>query len=299
MPSDVRIAVDEALVQRLIAAQFPQWAALAIRPVDRPGWDNRTFRLGDDKKVRLPSAERYAAQATKEHRWLPLLASMLPLAVPVPLALGEPAEDYEWPWSVQSWLEGEPATRERVADMRQLAASLAQFLIALQRIPARDGPAAGPHSFFRGGPLSTYDAEMRASLAALHDELNVAAATAVWDASLAAQWRGLPVWVHGDIAAGNLLVREGQLHAVIDFGCCAVGDPACDLVIAWTFLDGESQALFRTAVGADPATWARARGWALWKAVRVLCGDPAGASMHHEARSVVDAVLAEHRQGER
>jgi aminoglycoside phosphotransferase (APT) family kinase protein len=297
--SNPRVPIDAPLVRRLLAAQFPQWAELAIRPVDRPGWDNRTFRLGDDKKVRLPSAARYAEQAAKEHRWLPRLAAMLPLRVPMPLALGEPGEGYNWPWSVQTWLDGGPATLERVDDLRQLAADLAQFLVALQQVPADDGPLAGAHSFFRGGALSSYDAEMRRGLAVLRAELDVAAAIAAWDAALASQRLGQPVWVHGDVAAGNLLVRDGRLHAVIDFGCCAVGDPACDLVIAWTFLAEEARAQFRTIVAADSATWARARGWALWKAVRVLSGDPAGASALEQARHVIGEVLAEHRQAAR
>jgi aminoglycoside phosphotransferase (APT) family kinase protein len=288
--------IDSELVRRLLAAQFPQWAGLAVRPVEPGGWDNRTFRLGDDKKVRLPSAARYAEQAAKEQRWLPRLAPMLPLRVPVPIALGEPGEGYPWPWSVQQWLEGDAATLGRLGDLRRLAADLGQFLVALQRIPAQDGPAAGAHSFFRGGPLRTYDTEMRQCLVALRAALDVAAATATWDAALASRWSGQPVWVHGDVAAGNLLVRGGRLCAVIDFGCCAVGDPACDLVIAWTFLTGESRDAFRMSVGADRATWARARGWALWKAVRVLSGDPAGASVHDQARQVIGEILAEHRQ---
>jgi aminoglycoside phosphotransferase (APT) family kinase protein len=202
---------------------------------------------------------------------------------------------------VQAWLDGDPATPVRVGDLHQLAADLGQFLVALQQIPTNDGPAddapaAGAHSFFRGGPLGTYDSETRRCLAALHTEVDVAAATAVWDAALASRWSRQPVWVHGDVAAGNLLVRDGRLRAVIDFGCCAVGDPACDLVIAWTFFDGESRALFRTIVAPDSATWARARGWALWKAVRVLSGDPAGASQHQQARQVIREVLAEYRE---
>jgi aminoglycoside phosphotransferase (APT) family kinase protein len=210
--------------------------------------------------------------------------------------LGAPGEGYPWPWSVQRWLDGETAKHERVADLRAFAASLAQFLLALQRISAADGPAAGPHSFFRGGPLTVYDAETRRGLEGLRNALDITAAAAAWDAAVASRWHGPAVWVHGDIAVGNLLVKDGRLHAVIDFGSCAVGDPACDLVIAWTFLSGDSRALFRTAVAADDATWARARGWALWKALLTLADGAAQRSAREHARRVVAEVVAEHTQ---
>ena len=258
----------------------------------RPGWDNRTFRLGDALKVRLPSARRYVAQVEKEHRWLPRLAPHLPVAVPAPLAVGAPGEGYPWPWSVQCWLAGDTAAHGRIPDATGFAIDVARFLLALQRAPA-DGPAAGEHSFHRGGSLAVYDAETRRCIAALADEIDAAAATAGWEAALAAEFRGPPVWVHGDIAVGNLLLRDGRLAAVIDWGSSAVGDPACDLVIAWTFFAGASRAAFRAAVQADEMTWARARGWALWKALLVAAG---GGSVHPaEAppRQVAAAVIAE------
>jgi aminoglycoside phosphotransferase (APT) family kinase protein len=288
------ITVD--LVRRLIAAQFPQWAALPIRPVQFDGWDNRTFHLGPDMSVRLPSAAGYVAQVKKEHRWLPRLAPHLPLPIPVPLAMGVPGEGYPWPWSVYRWLDGEVATVARIADLRAFAATLARFLTALEGIDASGGPAAGPHSFWRGGPLTVYDAETRQTIAALDGEIDPAAATAVWEAALNATWPGPPVWVHGDVAVGNLLVTAGRLSAVIDFGCAAVGDPACDLVIAWTLLAGESRAAFVAGLPVEEAAWARGRGWALWKALITLAGslhtDPEKAE---EARRVITAVLADHR----
>ena len=296
MPAD-RFAVDAPLVARLIAAQFPRWAGLPVRPVEPGGWDNRTFRLGDDLSVRLPSAEAYAAQVAKEHRWLPRLAPLLPLLIPVPLALGRPDEGYPWPWSVYRWLDGEPAAPERIADPRRFATELARFLAALQRIDPAGGPPPGPHNFYRGGPLTVYDAETRRAIAALRDGIDAEAATATWEAALRAPWPGPPVWVHGDVAAGNLLLRHGRLSAVIDFGCTGVGDPACDTTIAWTLLSGESRAAFRAALPLDRATWARGRGWALWKALITLAAhrhtDPATAGT---ARRVVDEVLAEHQR---
>jgi aminoglycoside phosphotransferase (APT) family kinase protein len=288
--------VDVALVGRLIARQFPQWAHLPVEPVADDGWDNWTFRLGDRMKVRLPSDEGYAEQAEKEGVWLPRLAPHLPVAIPVPLGLGQPGAGYPWHWSVYEWLEGEPADRGNVADLTAFAEAVAGFLQALQRIEASGGPAPGPHNFFRGAPpMSIYGEEARRSVDALAASINAPAAHAVLDAAEAAAWFGPPVWVHGDIATGNLLVRDGQLSAVIDFGCLAVGDPACDMVIAWTFLDGASRQAFRRAVDADPAMWARARGWAVWKAALVLASNSPSQASENHPRTVIEAAIAEHR----
>jgi aminoglycoside phosphotransferase (APT) family kinase protein len=264
-----RPRIDEPLVRRLVAAQFPAWAGL---PVTRlaSGHDNRSFRLGETMLVRLPSAETYTPQAEKEQRWLPVLAPQLPLPIPAPLAVGQPGEGYPWRWQVLRWIDGETAAAAPALDLTRLARDLAGFLAALQRIAAADGPAAGPHSFWRGGPLSIYDAETRAAIAALGAQIDAPAATAIWDAALAARWDGRPVWFHGDVAPGNLIARDGRLAAVIDFGCCGVGDPACDLVIAWTCLDAPARAAFRAALPLDDACWTRASGWALWKALIVL-----------------------------
>ena len=290
------VEIDVCLVRRLIAAQFPAWAHLPVRPVEPGGWDNKTFHLGDDLAVRLPSAEPYAAQVDKEHRWLPRLAPFLPLSIPAPLAKGNPGDGYPWRWSVYRWLEGEIATIDRIADTREFAATLAHFLTCLHRIDPSGGPVPGPHNFCRGGPLATYDAETRRVIAALSGAIDGATAAAAWEAALSATWHGSPVWLHGDVAAGNLLVTAGRLSAVIDFGCSGVGDPACDLTIAWTLFSGESRDAFRAALPLDSATWARARGWALWKALIALAA-PVGAYAVEavNARYVVDEVLAEHR----
>jgi len=214
------VDINVSLVRRLIAAQFPQWAGLPVTPVVLQGWDNRTFRLGKEMSVRLPSAERYTLQVEKEHRWLPKLAPLLPLPIPVPLAKGAPAAGYPWHWSVYRWLDGEPATAERIADLPQFATALAEFLTALQRIDSAGGPPPGRHNFFRGGPLTVYDAETRQAIAALDGKIDTDAASAMWEEALRATWHGSPVWLHGDVAAGNLLV-EGAIkcrHRLRDFG---------------------------------------------------------------------------------
>src|SRR4051812_13599063 len=158
------VNIDVSLVGRLVATQFPHWADLPIEPVEFGGWDNRTFHLGRDMTGRLPSAAAYALQVEKEHRWLPKLAPLLPLPIPVPLAMGRPADAYPWHWSVYRWLDGEIATIERIADLPQFATTLAEFLIALQRIDAAGGPPPGRHNFFRGGPLTVYDGETRQAI---------------------------------------------------------------------------------------------------------------------------------------
>ncbi|HEX5689930.1 MAG TPA: aminoglycoside phosphotransferase family protein [Roseiflexaceae bacterium] len=287
--SDVRI--DAALVHRLVAAQFPQWADLPIAPVAFGGWDNRTFHLGERMTVRLPSAADYALQVEKEQRWLPWLAPQLPLPIPTPLAIGQPSEEYPWPWSIYNWLDGDVATVERIADLRQFATTLAHFLRALQRADASGGPPPGQHNFFRGASLAVYDGETRQAIAALGNTIDGAAATRQWEAALAAPWHGPPVWFHGDVAAGNLLVKDGKLCAVIDFGMCGVGDPACDLKIAWMLLTGESREIYRATLG-DDAMWMRGRGWALWKALILLAGGGDGSHVR-VARQVLDELLTD------
>jgi aminoglycoside phosphotransferase (APT) family kinase protein len=288
--------IDTALVRRLLRAQFPQWADLPLTEATPQGWDNRTFRLGETLSVRLPSAAGYVAQVAKEQRWLPVLAPQLPLPIPVPLAQGAPSDYFPWPWSIYRWQPGATARIERIADLEAFATTLAYFLRTLQQIDPTGGPLAGPHNFYRGGSLATYDAETRRTLATLSDTIDAKAALAVWEAGLATPWHRPPVWVHGDVAVGNLLVHQGQLSAVIDFGCCGVGDPACDLVIAWTFFASKSRATFRAHLPLDNATWRRGRCWALWKALITLAeyrtSDAAKAA---DAHRVIDAVIREAR----
>jgi aminoglycoside phosphotransferase (APT) family kinase protein len=223
-----KITADVAA--RLIAGQFPQWAALPVVPVKLNGWDNMTFRLGDELSIRLPSADKYTAQVSKEHRWLPVLAPRLPLPIPEPVAMGRPSDEFPQPWSVYRWIAGEPATADR--------------------------------------------------------------------------WEQAPVWVHGDVTGSNLLSADGELRAVIDFGSAAIGDPACDLVMEWTFFTGDSAAVFRRGLHLDEATWARGRGWALWEALREIGGENKGHGdgqdaahrfgWRHSPRQIVDLVIADH-----
>ena len=285
-------AIDAALARRLIDSQFPRWSHLAITKVALDGWDNRTFRLGPELSVRLPTGDWYAEQVEKEQRWLPVLAPQLPLPIPTPVAKGEPGEGFPYPWSVYRWLDGEPAARAQPRDMPGFASALAGFLSALGRADATGGPPPGQHNFYRGGPLSTYEREALEAIEALGDEIPRRAVTRVWDDAMSSSWDRAPVWLHGDVATGNLLVRDGRLAAVIDFGCSGVGDPACDTVIAWTFFSGASRAAFRARLGVDRDTWSRGRGWALWKALITLADAPEAAQPRRDIRE----ILADHAQ---
>jgi aminoglycoside phosphotransferase (APT) family kinase protein len=256
---DDELDIDVALVRRLLAGQLPQWAGLPLDRVESAGTDNAIFRLGDGMAVRLPRIHWATGQPDKEHEWLPRLAPLLPLAIPCPLAKGAPAEGYPWKWSVYRWLEGENAVAERIADPQQAAIDLARFVAALQRIDTTGAPPAS-----RGVPLETRDEPTRNAIASLHDTIETDAVTAAWEAALEAPARhGSPVWVHGDLQSGNLLAVRGRLSAVIDFGGLGVGDPACDVMPAWTYPSAETRDAFRAEFSVDDATWARARGWAV------------------------------------
>ena len=287
--------IDAAVARRLVDSQFPQWSGLPIAGVEHDGWDNRTFRLGSELSVRLPSGDWYAQQVAKEQRWLPVLAPQLPLPIPVPVAEGEPDAWFPYPWSVYRWLDGELSAHARIADMPGFAATLAGFLGALGRVDATGGPEPGRHNFFRGGPLATYAEETHAAIAALGGEIPREAVERVWEDAMSTAWERDPVWFHGDVATGNLLVRDGRLAAVLDFGSSGVGDPACDTVIAWTFFSGASRARFRAEYDADAGTWSRGRGWSLWKALISLVGhlenDSPDAAL---ARRDIEQVLADH-----
>ncbi|MEV7623196.1 aminoglycoside phosphotransferase family protein [Actinoplanes sp. NPDC089786] len=287
VPVPKRDEVGEDQVRRLVAEQFPQWAGLPVTRVAASGWDNQTFHLGDRMSVRLPSAAEYAQAVAKEHRWLPALAPHLPLPIPTPLACGQPGAGYPFVWSVYGWVDGSPATADQIADPVRFATDLAGFLAALRAVDSDGGPRPGLHNWFRGGPLATYDEQTRDALTRLTGHIDVALARAVWTAALDATWDGVDRWFHGDVADGNLLQRDGQLAAVIDFGTCGVGDPACDLVVAWTLLTPEARSAFRSRLAADDAEWSRGRGWALWKALILLADNPADVG----AARVLDEIL--------
>lgn len=268
MNTPIRPPISIALVQALVKAQFPQWSHLPIEPVACSGWDNRTFHLGTNMSVRLPSAEGYASQPEKEYTWLPQLAPYLSMPISQPLALGKPSQEYPWNWSIHQWIEGESANSLLLSEnqLETMALPLAEFLNELHTIPTKNGPTAGLHNYYRGAHPSVYDAEARSTITQLHHCIDKKAVMQLWEKAIDSQWENPPVWVHGDFSRGNILMKEEKVTAVIDFGCMGIGDPACDLVLAWTLFNYKSRSIFQSTLPLDENTWHRARGWALWKA---------------------------------
>jgi aminoglycoside phosphotransferase (APT) family kinase protein len=213
--------------------------------------------------------------------------------------MGTPSHDYPWYWSVYRWIPGEASSQESIDSLPDFSRRLAAFLASLQRIDAASGPPPGSTNFYRGGSLSIYDDQARSAIAALGGRINTGAADRVWSAAISTCWEWPPVWVHGDIAVGNLLLNRGTLAAVIDFGQLAVGDPACDLAIAWTLLRGDDRETFRKTLALDSSTWQRSRAWALWKAMIVAAGmTTTNADEGMLCWQVIDEVLADHAQTE-
>jgi aminoglycoside phosphotransferase (APT) family kinase protein len=232
--------------------------------------------------VRLPSAASYAPQVEKEQKWLPILAKKLSLTISIPVANGNPTEEYPWSWSIYKWLEGEQLSHNNIDNLNHLAKDLGSFLNELQAIDASGGPLAGKHNFYRGRSFSTYNEESLNAIENNKGTFDGGLLSEIWNIALESEWKSEPVWVHGDIAPGNLLVKDGKLCAVIDFGILGVGDPSCDAAIAWTFLDDTSRKVFKNNINLDEGTWNRARGWALWKAL-----------ITYDAHIETDKVIAE------
>jgi aminoglycoside phosphotransferase (APT) family kinase protein len=253
---------DEALVRGLLVEQFPQWAELPLERVASSGTDNAIYRLGARLAVRLPRVPCSAGQTEKDLEWLPKLAPQLPLALPVPLALGHPGRGFPWTWGVYEWIDGASARLELLADACECATQLAEFVLALRRVELPGGPGVGAG---RGRPLSERDAQVREAIGQLEGEIDVAAVTRAWEQDLKAPlFAGAAQWTHGDLLPGNLVVgRDGRLSAVIDWACLGLADPACDLITAWSLFTGTSREAFRERLGVDDGTWARGRGWAL------------------------------------
>jgi aminoglycoside phosphotransferase (APT) family kinase protein len=280
------VEIDETLVRELLAEQFPAWADLPLSRVEPSGTVNAIFRLGDELALRLPRRKGPTEAGGKELHWLPRLAPRLPLEVPVPVTQGRPSADYPWFWDVYTWVDGATAPVEEI-DALQAARDLAALIAALQAID----PTGGPRG--RGIPLAERDPEFRYWLARFDGDPRV---TEEWARALAAPpWRGRPVWHHGDLDARNWLVRNGRIRAVIDWGSMGVGDPACDVMVAWKLHSHEARDAFREALPTDDATWQRARGWALSQGVAALSyyTPENNATLYREAETWLELVLSE------
>jgi len=261
------------LAKKLIANQFPEYANLDIVSVEKQGHDNRTYRLGPDLLIRMPVAGSYALKVPKEHKLLPKLSSQLSINIPEPIKIGAPSKDYPYPFSIYKWLEGQSANHLTIDDtiLESIALQLANFLKELELIDEVDGPTPGQHNWWRGDHISIYDKGAREQIAHLADVIDRNEALDLWIKACATKWHKPSVWIHGDFSSGNILIKDNKLSGVIDFGGMGIGDPACDLVIAWTFLKDKSRSIFKESIDLDDATWLRAKAWALWKATFELC----------------------------
>lgn len=283
------IAVTAELAHALLMEQHADLAELRVTWL-ASGWDNEIFRLGDDLLVRLPRRAVAAPLEENEQRWLPALAADLPLPVPVPRRAGTPSEHlgYPWSWSVRPWFEGVPAEHAGAVDPEALAVALGGFLAALHQ-PA---PSDAPPNPYRGVPLADRSAQLERDLQRPGTDVDAAAVRSAWAALVdTSRWGGPPLWLHGDVHPLNLLVHNGILSAVIDFGDLTAGDPASDLAVAWMLLPPTSRNAFRQACGAvDDPTWARARGWALALGVSMAGGDDRVRTIGERS---ISAVLAD------
>jgi aminoglycoside phosphotransferase (APT) family kinase protein len=282
------IVTDGALVQRLIAARHPQWANLPVRRLTVHGTDNAMYRLGDHMVVRMPKIDWAVDGIAKEWRWLPRLSPYLPVAIPVPLALGEPADEYPYPWSVTTWVPGRNPVVGNLPDPAFLARDIARFIRAMQRVDLPDGPATGK-------TLRERDPQVRSDIEALRDEIDADAVSAVWEEALALpDHDGPPVWVHADVAPGNLLLHADRLSGVIDFTGVGVGDPSIDMQVAWNLLPPHARPTLKDALDVDDATWLRARGRALAQAlVQLPYYKETNIPLATNARHVIRQVLTE------
>ncbi len=261
-----------ALVSKLIADQFSEYAHLPVTPVEKQGHDNRTYKLGENMLVRMPTTKTYALKVPKEQELLPRLKPYLTMVIPEPIEMGYPSSDYPFHFSIYKWLEGASANNLKIDDknLESIALQLAKFLKELQAINEVDGPAPGQHNWWRGDHVSVYDDGARKQIHELFEVIDEDKAVALWDRACNTRWNKAPVWIHGDFASGNIIIKNKKLAGVIDFGGMGVGDPACDLVIAWTFLGGKTREIFMETIGLDNDTWLRAKAWALWKATYEL-----------------------------
>lgn len=284
---DDEVVADAELVRGLLVRQFPTWSDLTLEVVPPTGTDNVIFRLGSSLVVRMPRIKAATTQVARDQEWLPQIAAHLPCPIATPMAVGLPDLGYPFPWAIHACL---PGTNPTPGDHPGLARDLAGFVVALRALT--DGPPSS-----RPGPLATRDEAFRQSLATLRGEVKGAQVLDVWEHCLGAPtYDAAPVWRHADLTPGNLLVEDGRLAAVIDFGPSGLGDPAVDLVPAWRVLRGHSREVFRSLVGGDQGTWARARGWALSIAVLELAYYRTRSSaLADAARTAISEVL--HWQG--
>lgn len=289
-----QVDIDTALVRGLVDAQFPQWAGLPLEPVDSGGLVNAIYRLGSDLSVRLPHRPAINDIVQREQEKLAALAPFLPVAIPAVEAIGSPTEAFPGTWSVHRWLPGTHPAPDALADPRGLAADLAAFVDAFRRIDLADRAPVYLGERRTRDSMVSMDSSTRQALGELEGVIDTRAALASWEESLAAPYDGREVWVHSDLTPTNLLVSpEGRLTAVLDFETCGVGDPSCDLFVAWNPLPAKVRDEFRAALDVDDATWLRGRGRVLSQALITLPHfKDTNPAMANNKRHVIREVLA-------
>ena len=273
MTIDKALNVNLNLAHKLIAQQFPEYKHLPIISVKKQGHDNRTFRLGKDKLIRIPTAAEYALKVPIEQELLPKLKPYLTVAIPEPIKMGVPSCDYPFHFSIYKWLDGESANNLEIDSkhLEPIAKQLVEFLKELHSITDIAGPTPGQHNWWRGSHINVYEEDVRQQIYQLKDLIDRDKAIQLWEKACKTKWNKSPVWIHGDFSSGNIIIKGASLIGAIDFGGMGVGDPACDLVIAWTFLNGKSRQIFLESLGIDDDTWLRSKAWCLWKATFELC----------------------------
>lgn len=255
-------------IKLIIHEQFPEYDNLEIRMVKQSGHDNQSYHLGNRLSLRFPSAEEYSTQVIKEYKYCKMLQIKISIPITKPIALGIPSKYFPYHFSINQWIEGDTVTHTNV-DKNQLAVDLAHFLHDLHKCDTQEGPQPGKHNFYRGGLLSVYHDETIQAIRNCVD-FDKDKCLSIWMKGINSEYKDKPVWIHGDLEVGNILVRKSKLVAVIDFGNMAIGDPACDVVMAWTYFDQRSRKIFLNTLNLDTQTIDRARSWALWKALITL-----------------------------
>lgn len=257
---DGELHIDVALVQQLLAEQFPERAGAFIREVESTGTVNAIYRVGEDACARLPRLALWQAGLQREARWLPWLGERLSLPIPQPIGGGRPNDRYPLSWALYRWIDGEPSA-DGVVDEPRAARDLARFVLSLRQLDPSGAPPAGRR------PLRQLNEETRAAIEAGRALIDADAALAVWDDAVqASAWDGAGVWIHADLLRPNILMASGRIGAILDFGSAGVGDPAADVIAAWSVFGPLGRAPYRSALNVDDATWRRARGFALHQA---------------------------------
>ena len=288
--------INTNLITKLIDNQFPEYKNLSIKPVKKQGWYNRTYRLGKNKLIRLPSAEYYSIKIPKEQKYLPQISKYLTTTISKPIKIGNPSSFYPFNFAIYEWIDGTSANLLNFTDkeLEMIATDLANFLNELHSINNLDGPNPGKHNGWGGAKLNLFDKDTKNQIDKLRNFIDKNKSLVLWEKAKKSKWNKKPVWIHGDFYFGNFLIINNKLTGVIDFGGMAKGDPAKDLGIAWTFLKNKSRKIFKNKMKYDLDTWIRAKGWVLWKATFELCKTKNKASIYaNSQKKIINDILTD------